>query len=187
MTRRQWREPHASVERWYGLGTMSGSLGPWDWFGHTGGFPGTLTRTACVPAHDLAVSLLTNAADGPAQGWMDGALRITAASFDVRAGLRLQAMPHCLCPGYGLGIALRALTLPPPLTRTAIDLGSERVANMVALGALAALTGLCERAALERTVRAETPRSHVDLNLDALAAGWRLAEALALDRAQATC
>jgi D-alanyl-D-alanine carboxypeptidase len=70
MTRRQWREPHASVERWYGLGTMSGThngaAGAWDWFGHTGGFPGTLTRTACVPAQGLAMSLLTNAADGPA-------------------------------------------------------------------------------------------------------------------------
>jgi 2-oxoglutarate ferredoxin oxidoreductase subunit gamma len=62
------------------------------------------------------------------------------------------------------------------MTRTAIDLGSERVANVVALGALAALTGLCERAALEATVRAETPRAYVDLNLDAVAAGFRMAD-----------
>lgn len=83
MTRRQWREPHASVERWYGLGTMSGTLnglcGGWDWFGHTGGFPGTLSRTACVPAQGLALSALTNAADGPAQAWVDGALHILQA------------------------------------------------------------------------------------------------------------
>lgn len=64
-----------------------------------------------------------------------------------------------------------------PMTRTAIDLGSERVANVVALGALAALTGMCDRPTLERTVRAETPRAYVDLNLDALAAGFLLAEA----------
>jgi 2-oxoglutarate ferredoxin oxidoreductase subunit gamma len=63
-----------------------------------------------------------------------------------------------------------------PMTRTAIDLGSERVANVVALGALAALTGLCDRAALEATVRAETPRAYVDLNLDAVAAGFRMVE-----------
>ncbi len=83
MTRRQWREPHASVERWYGLGTMSGTLtgaaGAWDWFGHTGGFPGTLTRTACVPAQGLAISLLTNAADGLSQAWTDGALHVLQA------------------------------------------------------------------------------------------------------------
>lgn len=63
-----------------------------------------------------------------------------------------------------------------PLSRTAIELGSERVANMVALGALAAISGVCERKALERAVRAETPKSFLDLNLDALAAGYRLGE-----------
>jgi 2-oxoglutarate ferredoxin oxidoreductase subunit gamma len=62
------------------------------------------------------------------------------------------------------------------MTRTAIELGSERVANMVALGALAALAGICERKALEQAVRAETPKSFLDLNLDALAAGYRLGE-----------
>ena len=62
------------------------------------------------------------------------------------------------------------------LSRTAIELGSERVANMVALGALAALSGVCERSALEQAVRAETPKSFLDLNLDALAAGFRLGE-----------
>lgn len=83
MTRRQWLEPHASAPRWYGLGTMQGTLGQagqgWDWFGHTGGFPGTLTRTACVPAQQLAVSVLTPAADGPAQAWTDGVLQLLQA------------------------------------------------------------------------------------------------------------
>ena len=66
-----------------------------------------------------------------------------------------------------------------PMTRTAIDLGSERVANVVALGALAALTGLCDRATLEATVRTETPRAYVDLNLDAVVAGFTMAEGVA--------
>jgi 2-oxoglutarate ferredoxin oxidoreductase subunit gamma len=61
-----------------------------------------------------------------------------------------------------------------PLIRTAIDLGSERVANIVALGALAAISKICELPSLERSVRAETPKSFLDLNLDALAAGYRL-------------
>jgi 2-oxoglutarate ferredoxin oxidoreductase subunit gamma len=63
-----------------------------------------------------------------------------------------------------------------PLSRTAIELGSERVANIVALGALAALAGICERKALEQALRAETPKNFLDLNLDALAAGYRLGE-----------
>lgn len=83
MTRRQWLEPHATAPRWYGLGTMQGTLGApgqgWDWFGHTGGFAGTLTRTVCVPAQELAVSLLTNAADGLAQAWTDGTLHLLQA------------------------------------------------------------------------------------------------------------
>ena len=29
MTRKQWRNPHASLEGYYGLGIMSGSLGGW--------------------------------------------------------------------------------------------------------------------------------------------------------------
>ena len=61
-----------------------------------------------------------------------------------------------------------------PLTRTAIELGSERVANIVALGALAAIAGICERKALEQAVRADTPKSFLDINMDALAAGYRL-------------
>lgn len=58
-----------------------------------------------------------------------------------------------------------------PLTRTAIELGSERVANIIALGALAALTELCDLDALAHTVRVDAPRSLVQLNLDALGAG----------------
>jgi 2-oxoglutarate ferredoxin oxidoreductase subunit gamma len=92
----------------------------------------------------------------------------------LRPGARVLADTR-LCPEVPAG-DFRVLHLP--LTRTAIELGSERVANIVALGALAALCGLCERDALARTVRAEAPRSFVDLNLDALAAGWGLAEAL---------
>jgi D-alanyl-D-alanine carboxypeptidase len=79
MVRRQWRDAHSSVERWYGLGTISGTLGDWDWFGHTGGFQGYITRTVCVPAEGLTVSVLTNAADGMSHGWVDGTLQILRA------------------------------------------------------------------------------------------------------------
>ena len=61
-----------------------------------------------------------------------------------------------------------------PLSRKALELGSERVTNMLALGALAALSGICERAALEQAIEADTPRSFQQLNVDALDAGYRL-------------
>jgi 2-oxoglutarate ferredoxin oxidoreductase subunit gamma len=76
-----------------------------------------------------------------------------------------------LCPDLPEG-DYRAHRLP--LSRTAIELGSERVANIVALGALAALSAVCERKLLEQAVRAETPKSFLDLNMDALAAGYNL-------------
>ena len=59
-----------------------------------------------------------------------------------------------------------------PLSRTALELGSERVTNIVALGALVALSGICDRNRIEQAVRAETPRGFLDLNMDALKAGF---------------
>lgn len=39
MVRRHWKVPHSQLDRWYGLGTISGTLGGWEHFGHSGGFP----------------------------------------------------------------------------------------------------------------------------------------------------
>ena len=60
MTREHWRNPHASLEGYYGLGIMSGTLAGWDWFGHTGGFQGYISRTCVIPACDLTITILTN-------------------------------------------------------------------------------------------------------------------------------
>ena len=86
MLHRQWRDAHGSVERWYGLGTLSGPTpgadGRWDWFGHTGGFQGTLSRTVCLPQQGLCISAVSNAADGQAHLWVDGSLQIIRAYFE---------------------------------------------------------------------------------------------------------
>jgi D-alanyl-D-alanine carboxypeptidase len=79
MIRRQWRSPHSSLERHYGLGIISGRIGDWDWFGHSGGFQGFITRTAVLPAQELTVSVLTNAVDGLAHPWLDGVAHILQA------------------------------------------------------------------------------------------------------------
>ena len=79
MTRKHWRNPHASLEGYYGLGIMSGSLGGWDWFGHTGGFQGYISRTCVIPGRDLAITILTNSVDGWAYFWLDGAMHILRA------------------------------------------------------------------------------------------------------------
>ena len=78
MTRAQWRNPHSSLERHYGLGTMSGGARDWWWFGHAGAFQGFLSQTVAIPAHDVTISIVTNAIDGYAYQWMAGVLHILA-------------------------------------------------------------------------------------------------------------
>ena len=76
MTRRHWRNPHSSIERYYGLGIMSGNTEGWEWFGHGGGLQGYISFTSVVPEHELTVCILTNASDGWAGFWAEGALHI---------------------------------------------------------------------------------------------------------------
>lgn len=64
-----------------------------------------------------------------------------------------------------------------PLSRTALQLGSERVTNIVALGALVALGDVCDRRRIEQAVRADAPKSFLDLNVDALREGFAIAQA----------
>ncbi|MBF0280575.1 MAG: 2-oxoacid:acceptor oxidoreductase family protein [SAR324 cluster bacterium] len=61
-----------------------------------------------------------------------------------------------------------------PLVSTADKLGSRRVANLVALGALAGLGSFCDQDALEMATRFHAPKGFLDLNLDALRAGYEL-------------
>jgi len=79
MTRGQWKCPHATFATTYGLGTISGTIGDWDWFGHSGGLLGYISRTVVVPERKLAIAVLTNAADGLAWPWLDGILQVARA------------------------------------------------------------------------------------------------------------
>ncbi len=76
MVRPQWRDAYSAIDTGYGLGIITGAFAGWDWFGHSGGFQGYLTRTSVVPAHGIVVSLLTNASDGLSALWSDGVLHI---------------------------------------------------------------------------------------------------------------
>jgi CubicO group peptidase (beta-lactamase class C family) len=79
MTRKHWRIPQTAEEAYYGFGLMSGHTAGWDWFGHGGGFQGYISRTAVIPACDLAVTVLTNSIDGWAPGWVNGVMHILRA------------------------------------------------------------------------------------------------------------
>ena len=63
-----------------------------------------------------------------------------------------------------------------PMTTIAREVtGREIAANVVGLGVLAGLTGIVSREALEAAVRDRAPRGTADLNLKALAAGYKAA------------
>jgi CubicO group peptidase (beta-lactamase class C family) len=75
----RWRYPQSSIERHYALGITTGKTAEWEWFGHGGAFQGFASRTAVLSGHTIAVSLLTNAVDGPANRWMEGVIHILSA------------------------------------------------------------------------------------------------------------
>jgi 2-oxoglutarate ferredoxin oxidoreductase subunit gamma len=61
-----------------------------------------------------------------------------------------------------------------PFTETAQKIGNKRVANIVALSALVARTGLCAPEGLQAVIAAKTPAKFASLNADAFAAGATL-------------
>jgi len=69
-----------------------------------------------------------------------------------------------------------------PFTRIARELGSEISANIVALGALVALSGVVSPASLEQAVLSRLPARSHELNRRALLAGWEAAQAAAAAR-----
>lgn len=76
MAQERWEETKGPEPRSYGLGLTMGVSAGWRWFGHIGGFVGMMSRTIVVPREDLAISVVSNAQDGRAATWVDGALRI---------------------------------------------------------------------------------------------------------------
>jgi CubicO group peptidase (beta-lactamase class C family) len=79
MIRRQWRNPNAAFEGYYGLGIMSGTVAGWDWFGHGGALQGYISRTYVIPDQEVTLSVLTNATDGLAGFWADGMIHVLRA------------------------------------------------------------------------------------------------------------
>jgi len=109
-----------------------------------------------VISADVAVCMSQEACDR--YGWelAQGGLLIVDADHVARAPL--------------------ARTLRIPLTTLAREAtGREVVANVVALGLLAGLTGIVSRQALEGAIRVRAPRGTSELNLKALDAGFEAA------------
>lgn len=67
----------------YGLGFATAEVGGRRVFGHGGGYPGHITRTWFDPVAKVAVSVLTNAIDGPALGYANAFLRLLQLALDA--------------------------------------------------------------------------------------------------------
>jgi D-alanyl-D-alanine carboxypeptidase len=147
MIRRQWRNPHSSFERYYGFGIMSGRTAEWDWFGHSGRFQGFASRTAVLSDPAIAVSLVTNAVDGPTDRWLDGVIHILASfakygapTGDVRdwAGRWWAVLGAIDLVPMGKTVVIAVPSLPNPFTDaseisiTGEDRGRVTLANGLA-------------------------------------------------------
>ena len=70
----------------YGWGMVTESVDGTTYVGHGGGYPGHITKTLLDPATGLVVSVLTNAADGPATPLALGVVRLLARSRQADDG-----------------------------------------------------------------------------------------------------
>ncbi|KTR87008.1 hypothetical protein NS220_18080, partial [Microbacterium testaceum] len=89
LQRRESDIEYAGVLRHYGLGFDVRDLDGARLIGHSGGYPGHITRTWLDLDDDLVVSVLTNAIDGPADVLATGAigiLRLALAQADREPG-----------------------------------------------------------------------------------------------------
>lgn len=114
-----------------------------------------------------------------------------ATGLDMMAALSQIGLDRSIAllkPGALLVVDERLAPSPPqsgyalhvlPITDRAAALGSPRVANIVALSAMAALSGVVSAQRLEEAVRLETPKKFAALNLAAVAEGVALAQARA--------
>lgn len=97
----------------YGYGTITHYYNGHRMVGHSGGYPGHITRTMWDPNEGLAISVLTNAVDGPAEELAAGILTILDKARDVAAKLPLSS-----------GLTNSAAIVPPPAPEREIDLNS---------------------------------------------------------------
>ncbi|GAA1834672.1 serine hydrolase domain-containing protein [Microlunatus capsulatus] len=76
-------DPRADDGSGYGWGMVREKVGEQVFVGHSGGYPGHITKTLVDPRSGLTVSVLTNAIDGPATPLARGIAQILAAAAEA--------------------------------------------------------------------------------------------------------
>jgi 2-oxoglutarate ferredoxin oxidoreductase subunit gamma len=134
------------------------------------------TSRGGVSRSDIIVS--DGMVDYPLATALDYLLVLDQIAADASGGI--------LKPGATVLVDAARVPTPPegefalyvlPFSDTAKTIGNERVANMIALGALAGMSGICSRDALEAAIRTDTPAKFLELNIEALDRGYRMVAA----------
>jgi D-alanyl-D-alanine carboxypeptidase len=94
----------------YGYGTTVQHYAGHRMVGHSGGYPGHITRTMWDPNEGLAISVLTNAVDGPTEELAAGVLKILDKARDVSSKRPLSS-----------GLVNSAAITPPEASDKKID------------------------------------------------------------------
>jgi CubicO group peptidase (beta-lactamase class C family) len=140
MQRTVWSDlGHGNVLDGYGYGTIVSHYDGHRMVGHSGGYPGHITRTMWDPNEGLAISVLTNAVDGPAEELAAGILKILDKARETSGKLPLSSRLTNSA----------ALTTPDPRDRE-IDLASFT-------GRFAALWGVTDIVLLGGKLYATSP------------------------------
>jgi CubicO group peptidase (beta-lactamase class C family) len=85
----------------YALGFSVETIGKRRVIGHGGGYPGHITRSVADPRAGLAVSVLTNAIDGPAQSLAHAAVRLIDLACAQAPAQTPAAAPHVDLTRFG--------------------------------------------------------------------------------------
>ncbi|AHH98371.1 serine hydrolase domain-containing protein [Kutzneria albida] len=140
MQREEWRL--RGEDTGYGLGFSVDEVAGRRLFGHSGGYPGYITRTVFDPVERLAVSVLTNAIDGPAAELATGLVKLIGmAQGEHRPELELYCgrfanvwgVVDINCLGGRL-LALRPGAADPALLPTELAVESARTLRITEAG-----------------------------------------------------
>jgi Pyruvate:ferredoxin oxidoreductase and related 2-oxoacid:ferredoxin oxidoreductases, gamma subunit len=77
-----------------------------------------------------------------------------------------------------VGVVPTARAVEVPVTELAQKVGNKMTANVIALGVLASITGIVKRDSLKAAVAARAPKAFLELNVQAVDAGYQAAEAV---------
>jgi hypothetical protein len=82
-------KPHGQEIGRYGLGMIIDTIGDRRLVGHSGGYPGHITRTFIDPVERIVVSVLTNCIGGPAEQLATGVVKLLNLAAKAPAGTQV--------------------------------------------------------------------------------------------------